>query len=403
MWYSQTIDNAEENLSYIANSLIGWDDQEPSRLVKDYWQIYYDESSSKYGDKKMKRTNKFVTENEVYCRAMSLWTSPRWKNFTAKDWKYRPDLIIFDDVDTLDSVASVKKIDKHFDFMLNEVLGGTTSACQMVFLGNTIYDDGLVPRFRKHIVDDPNRVIITMPIYDEKKNIVWDRFVETDEEMDKLNQGIRDSNKKYTSLETERRRLWPISFGQNYLLVPYTKGQRIITRDMIRYFNYTKDGWGFDYIQVGVDPAISEKDGTDAFAITVAWFDWDKRYILDSVKLEWAAKNVKRASKTVKMMYDKRGANKVVVETTAYQEVLVTVFKDLQMAVTSIKPHRDKVTRLMEHQAIFEDGKVFFNKDNTQSLIDELLSFPDAQHDDMVDSMVYSFFGKRNSFFISAV
>jgi hypothetical protein len=36
---------------------------------------------------------------------------------------------------------------------------------------------------------------------------VRDRFVETDEEADELNYGIIDSNKKYTSLETERRRL----------------------------------------------------------------------------------------------------------------------------------------------------------------------------------------------------
>jgi len=36
---------------------------------------------------------------------------------------------------------------------------------------------------------------------------VWNRFVETDAEAEKLNEGIADSNKKYTSLEAERRRL----------------------------------------------------------------------------------------------------------------------------------------------------------------------------------------------------
>ena len=35
--------------------------------------------------------------------------------------------------------------------MLNEVLGGTTWATQILFLGNTIYEDWIVPRFEEHI------------------------------------------------------------------------------------------------------------------------------------------------------------------------------------------------------------------------------------------------------------
>lgn len=40
MWYSQTIDNAEENLTYIANSFIG-DTDGGERFVKDFGNIYY--------------------------------------------------------------------------------------------------------------------------------------------------------------------------------------------------------------------------------------------------------------------------------------------------------------------------------------------------------------------------
>ena len=400
MRYSQTIDNAEENLSYIANSLIWWDDTEVSRLVKDFGQLYYDEFSWKYWEKKMKRTNKFVTENDINVRAMSLGTSPRGKNYTAKDGKHRPDLLVFDDVDTLDSVSSKKKIDKNFNFMLQEVLWGTTGACQMIFLGNTIYEDGIVPRFKEHIKNDSSRVIIKQSIY-KKKKIVWDRFVETDKQMNKLNKGIRESNRKYTSLETERRRLGQISFDQNYNLVPYIQWQQIISRDMIKYLKCSD--FGFDYIQIGVDPAISEKTGSDRFAICVTWFDWDKRYILESVKLIGKEKNIKRASRVVLGLYKKWWANRVVVETTAYQAVLKTIFQDMGMAVKAISPHRDKVTRVMEYQWMFEDGKVIFNTTGTQDLVDELLVFPWWDFDDQVDGMVYSLYGERNKFFISAL
>ena len=125
-------------------------------------------------------------------------------------------------------------------------------------MGNTIYEDGLVPRFEEHIKNDPAWEVIILPIYDKDGHIVWDRFVETDQEAWELNQGIMEVNKRYTSLETERRRLGTISFGQNYLLQPYLQGQHIITRDMIQWDNNCKN-YEFDKVYIGVDPAVSEK------------------------------------------------------------------------------------------------------------------------------------------------
>jgi len=400
MWYSQTIESAEENLTYIANSLIWeWDSWE--RYIRDFWNLYYRDENIKHTTKKQKRLNKFITENECYVRAMSLWTSPRWKNYTASDWKYRPDLLIFDDVDTINSCMSKKNIDKWFEFLLNEVLWWTTSACQLIFLWNTIYDDWLVPRFEEHIKNDKNREIIILPIYDNWK-IVRDRFVETDEEAEKLNKWITDSNKKYTSLETEKRRLWSISFWQNYLLVPYSKWWNIITRDMIRYDNDCINYW-FDRIQIWVDPAISEKEWTDRFAITVCWFDWKKRYILESIWLEWNEKNIKRAWYVVKSLYDKYRADRVIVETVAYQAVLKTIFSDMWMAVTETKTSRDKVTRLLEKQSLFEDWLVYFYPDKTRELVDELLQMPNWEHDDYCDSLLFSLMDTKQKFFISAI
>jgi len=49
--------------------------------------------------------------------------------------------------------------------------------------------------------------VIFLPIYDDFGRIVWDRFVETDKEAEEKNRGITEGNKKYTSLESERRRL----------------------------------------------------------------------------------------------------------------------------------------------------------------------------------------------------
>jgi len=399
MWYSQTIDNAEENLTYIANSFINDTDQW-ERFCRDYGNLYYPESVIKQWQKKIKRIDKFVTENDCYVRAMSLWTSPRWKNYTAPDWKFRPDLLIFDDVDTIASCQSRKKIDKNFEFMLNEVLWWTTWSTQIIFLWNTIYEDWIVPRFEEHIKNDSSRVIINLPIYDEHKNIVWNRFVETDEEAQKLNEWIREVAKRYVSLETERKRLWSISFNQNYLLIPYANWQHIITSDMIQ-IDHECRSYKYDSVVIGVDPAVSEKEWTDRFAVCATWRIKDKYYILESVWLEWVEKNIKRASETVKNLYIKRKAKRVIVETVAYQAVLKTVFANMWLAVQEQKTIKDKTTRLLEKQVLFEEKRVYFAPWN-DDLIYELKSFPNAEHDDLVDSMLFTMQETRNKFFISS-
>lgn len=267
-------------------------------------------------------------------------------------------------------------------------------------MGNTIYEDGIVPRFEEHIKNDPAREVIVLPIYDSQGHIVRDRFVETDKEAQELNKGIIEVNKRYTSLETERRRLGAISFGQNYLLEPYLQGQHIITRDMIQWDSNCK-GYKYDKIQIGVDPAVSEKTGADRFAISVAGFLGDRRYILECLGLEGEDKNIKRATLTVKNLYDKRQASRVVVETVAYQAVLKTIFKDMGLAVQEQKTTKDKTTRLMEKQILFEDHKIYFAP-GTEPLVDELLAYPNAEHDDRIDAMLFSITEPNKSFFISS-
>ena len=398
MRYSQTIDNAEENLTYISNSFIG-DTDWWERFVRDFWNLYYPEYTVKQTQKKIKRIDKFITENDCYVRAMSLWTSPRWKNYTAPDWKFRPDLLIFDDVDTLQSVDSKKKIDKNFEFLLNEVLWWTTSATQIIFLWNTIYEDWLVPRFREHIKNDENRTIIRIPIYDENHEIVWNRFVETDEEAQRLNEWITDSNKKITSLESERRRLWTISFNQNYMLVPYVNWQHVITRDMIQYDSECMN-YKFDRIQLWVDPAVSEKEWSDEYAINVLWFIWERMYVLENIWLNWKEKDILKSSDVVYQLYQKYKAKRVIVETVAYQLVLKKVFKRMHMAVQEYKTIKDKTTRLMEKQMLFEDKKIFFAPWYwNDKLVDQLLAFPNWEHDDRIDAMLLAITEQNKSFF----
>ena len=88
-------------------------------------------------------------------------------------------------------------------------------------------------------------------------------------------------------------------------------------------------------------------------------------------------------------------------ETVAYQAVLKTIFKDRGLAVQEQKTTKDKTTRLMEKQLLFEDHKIYFAP-GTEPLVDELLAYPNAEHDDRIDAMLFSITEPNKSFFISS-
>ena len=101
--------------------------------------------------------------------------------------------------------------------------------------------------------------------------------------------------------------------------------------------------------------------------------------------------------------YERYKAKRVIVETVAYQAVLKNVFKRLWMAVQEYRTIKDKTTRLLEKQVLFEDKKVYFApwywNDN---LIEQLLAFPNGEHDDRIDAMLLAMQTQNKSFFISA-
>ena len=74
------------------------------------------------------------------------------------------------------------------------------------------------------------------------------------------------------------------------------------------------------------------------------------------------------------------------------------------MAVQEYKTIKDKTTRLMERQIDFEDKKIYFavNKWNDE-LIEQLLAFPNGEHDDRIDAMLLAMQKPNKKLFISSI
>lgn len=390
MHYNSEIEQAKSMLRDIVMIL-----EENEKIIADFGHLYLPENWRKQKDKKQKTISEFITENGIKVKAMSIWKSPRWQKFVYKWVTYRPDLIWFDDIDTNKNTKNTDIIEADKNFILWEVFGWASSYTQFVFLWNVINDIGRVPSLKQHFESDEKKSvkIFWVPIR-QKWKITWDRFVATDKEAKEKNKNIVNPREFYVSIETKRRLQGTIWFNQNYNLIPYKKGQKIVSLSMIQYYQNLPKNYK---VVIWVDPAFSEKTNSDPIWITVTAQEkfWKENYyyILESLDLEWSEKNSANFIKIIKNLYLKYNASSVIIENNNGWWVLADLLKKEKIAVKIISATKDKVTRLSEYQSFFERWFIKFSSENEKvwKLITQLQEFPQASHDDMVDSMVYSF------------
>lgn len=337
------------------------------RLIRDFGQLYHEQKSDKSTSK---RRGDFEVNSEMKVQAMGMGETLRGKVYGVPNvGEFRPDLIIFDDIDTDNSVNTETLIEKNYHYVKWQVFGWKADNAQIIFLYNTIKEDGCWPRLWKDHEDDPLWHCMSVPLIDpslEPDTITRPERYSLDDIMKKKSQS------------------WDIAFAQNYLLIPYVWWQSIIKQEWINIVDAPDK---YERIQIWVDPAISTKTSSDAFGIAIAWRANNKRYIIKTLALYGVDKV--RGMEVVLSRYKDYQANITNVESVAFQAMLVDEMREKGMSVNAINTHRDKVTRLMEREAAFKRGEIVFLEWN-QEATKQLTNFPNARYDDLVDAVLFA-------------
>ena len=87
-----------------------------------------------------------------------------------------------------------------------------------------------------------------------------------------------------------------------------------------------------------------------------------------------------------------RAVSRVCIETTSFEGTFVhELLRSTPLPAIPVRPDRDKVSRALALAARYEAGKVFHLRSapGLADFEDELVAFPNGQHDDMVDAAVY--------------
>lgn len=408
LWSSYDLRKSKENIYYITQYLI-----ENKKIVSDFGHLFVPETKNEVERKKIKSVEAFISENGVLVRAIALKASTRWLVHSFKWVNHRPTTVIFDDIDTDLSVRSREVIDANYKFLKWEVLGGLSAHAQRIILGNTINEDGLMPRLEKDYCETFDRYRVPTINYKEWSTIVkWevrrhnigqcnrDRFVETKEEAKAKNDKFQESTwlamKPFVSLELLKEDLGTISFWQNHLLQPYVDGTTIVKDYMIKRVESMRPRENTYTSTLWIDPAFSEKTNTDAIGLTITRKRYIGRdyvkYVIYSCELRWVEKALDTIKKKVRHLYDMYGFDNIVIESNNWWELIGKELRKEKYAVEIVTSTKDKLLRLREYETDFERWLVYFQDgDNTKSLVDQLLLFPNVENDDLVDSMVFSF------------
>lgn len=294
--------------------------------------------------------------------------------------EHRPDLIILDDIEDLNSVKTKEGRNKTFDWLTGDIIPAGTRKTRIIAIGNLLHEDCVLKRLEKKIENGEmkimNGIYREYPIIDTKGKPLWAGKYPTPE-----------------SIEEEREKTMnDIAWHREYLLKIISSDEQIVKPEWIKlYDKFQTDG--FRGIYIGVDLAIGEKETNDCTAMVIGYvFGIGKKmkiYILPKPfnarvpfpeQAEYLASLIAREKITHNRV-------KVYVEDVGYQRALVQYFDSNKYDIEAVPVGRmSKSLRLQLTTPLLKEGRVLFPEEGCEELIEQLLGFGKEKHDDLVDA-----------------
>lgn len=207
------------------------------------------------------------------------------------------------------------------------------------------------------------------------------------------------------AIDEEGRALWPalwpaekleakwVEIGTALFQCMYQGDPTALGGDIFRrewFKDYTQAPEGLRVYQAW-DLAISQKQSADYTVGVTVGVDKDQNaYVLDVVRGRWTFQEQQEQMTRQAQQYRPAaiGIESVAYQAAAFQEAV----RSGMWPFEELKPERDKVTRARLLAARAEAGAVYVRKRATwwDELETEIMAFPNGQHDDQVDALVYA-------------
>lgn len=294
---------------------------------------------------------------------------------------HRPQLVICDDVENMDSVKTAEGRNKTFDWFTKELLPAGDSYTKAIVVGNLLHEDSLLMRYMDKIDNKESKgQYLTIPIRRNSK-ILWPGKFPDEATVKKEKMRIGDAR----------------SWEREYMLKIVPDEAQVIKRKWIHcYDELPDDSNKSNYMMtgIGVDLAISLKSHADYTAMIVGHLfkigGKMKLYIEPQpVNKRLEAPDQERLLKELASstpLYGKR--SRLFIEDVAYQKSLIQRLKDQGYQADGYHPQgTDKYGRLSSIAPLVSDGTILFPKNGVEKLLAQLVDFGVEKHDDLADAL----------------
>lgn len=294
--------------------------------------------------------------------------------------QYRPDLVICDDVEDLNSVKTRESRDKTFQWLVGEVLPIGDQDTKIVIIGNLLHEDSLLMRLKKGIENEKlNGKFFAYPLLDINNTIAWPTKFQTLADVEKLRASIGTDSAWY----------------REYLLRIISDADRLVHPEWIQYYDEipSEDSGDFHYTATGIDLAISKRESADYTAMVSAkvfgYNDKLKIYILPHpVNERLSFPETYEKARALSKDLGNGQYTKLFIEEVGYQTALIQDLSNHNVPAEGVKVSgQDKRSRLALITHLIKQGKVLFPKGNqAEQLTMQLTGFGTEKHDDLADA-----------------
>ena len=362
---SDNADQASEHVGNIFRELL-----ENAHLIEVYPHLQLPEAEH-YRSHHVKRTaNDFITVGGLKFTGKGAGSSLRGK----KHGHQRPSLIVVDDLENDENVNTPEQRNKLTKWFLKSLsnLPGAEGG-QIIVIGTILHHDSLLARLVTGKLGGPTWARRTYKAIDATTGAALWPGVWTLER-----------------LEAKRADIGSLSFSSEFLNEPLDEATALFKRAWLKY-GLPPPG---ARVTMGVDLALSLREGADYTAIiTVAQFQGEV-WVLDAVRVRATPSEVMRV---IIAQAAKHRPSVINIESIQYQAMLVQQLQhETRLPVRGVRPDKDKVTRAAPLAVRFEQGLVHLAPGLPGWFEEELLMFPAAPHDDAVDALVYAWNGGRS-------
>ena len=361
-------ENAERILFDIAFEMVN-----NAQLREDFGVLFSKERGIQ--DIKQNRINNFVTENGIRVEAHSTQESVRGRIHLNQ----RPDFLLLDDIETnktKSSEAYTKQVRDH----MTEAQAGMSPDGFILYLGNYITEYGNIQWLMDRAKNDKGLRIRNVPIIIDGKPAWEAKYAMTDEE-------AKATGK--VSIEDKQRQLGSLVFSYEMMNQPIDEMMAEFKKEYVQFETMEKIRTLDTRCYVTIDSAVSEKDSADFTGVTINWVSDQNKWYVKTYRLKVNSKDLIDHLFYIKKVYN---PTFIGLEETTFT-MAIQPFMEEEMrkrheffSITPVK-HRgiNKEVRIRGLIPRWENRSVFLVGDNSE-LLDEMRTFPNGQHDDVLDS-----------------